>query len=110
MSEKIIIEVKNILKELCKQKRINISKIILYGSYAKKIQRENSDIDIIVISKNFRDKSIFERAEITTGIDRELVKRTQKPFDILYYSDLEWNDSNSLILNEAKKKGNVLYG
>ncbi len=110
MSEKIIIEVKNILKDLCKQKGINISKIILYGSYAKKIQRENSDIDIIVISKNFRNKSIFERAEITTGIDRELVKRTRKPFDILYYSDLEWSNSNSLILNEAKKNGSVLYG
>ena len=110
MSEKLIIKVRNILQDLCKHRGINISKIILYGSYAKNIQRENSDIDIIVISKNFRNKSIFERAEITTGIGRELVRRTQKPFDILYYSDVEWVNSNSLIIDEAKKNSKILYG
>ena len=110
MSEKIIIKVRDILQNLCQQRGINISKIILYGSYAKKIQREDSDIDIIVISKNFRNKSIFEKAEITAGIDRELVRRTQKPFDILYYSDIEWVNSNSLIIDEAKKNSKILYG
>jgi len=110
MSEKLIIKVRDILQNLCQQRGINISKIILYGSYAKKIQREDSDIDIIVISKNFRNKSIFEKAEITSGIDRELVRRTQKPFDILYYSDIEWVNSNSLIIDEAKKNSKILYG
>lgn len=110
MSEKLIIKVRDILQNLCQQRGINISKIILYGSYAKKIQREDSDIDIIVISKNFRNKSIFEKVEITAGIDRELVRRTQKPFDILYYSDIEWVNSNSLIIDEAKKNSKILYG
>lgn len=64
---------------MLEQKGISVQKIIIYGSYARGVQREDSDIDIIIISKDFRDKSIFERVELTTGIGRELVKKTKNP-------------------------------
>jgi len=50
----------------------------MFGSYARDTQREDSDIDIIIVSRDFRDKSIFERAELTTGIGRELVRKVKK--------------------------------
>ncbi len=37
---------------------------MIYGSYAKGHPREGSDIDIIVISKDFRGKNLRERLEI----------------------------------------------
>ena len=43
---------------------INSQKIILYGSYAKGNPREDSDIDLIVISDDFKDMNLRERLEI----------------------------------------------
>ena len=78
-----------ILTGLLKQRRISIHKIVIFGSYVKGLSKEESDIDIIIVSKDFRNKSIFERVELALGINRELVKKTMRPFDIMYYSDEE---------------------
>jgi len=43
---------------------IKAEKIILYGSYAKGTSREGSDIDLIVISDDFRNLNLRERLEI----------------------------------------------
>lgn len=108
MSKKDAIKISSILRELFDKKGISIYKVIVFGSYAKGKQKIDSDIDLIVVSKDFRNKSIFDRAELTIGIGRELVKKTKRPFDILYYSDYEWKNGNSLIINAAKKEGKVI--
>ena len=43
---------------------IEVSQVILYGSYAKGTQMEYSDIDVAVISQTFKKLDIFERQEI----------------------------------------------
>lgn len=43
---------------------IEVSQIILYGSYAKGRPKEYSDIDIAVVSPTFKKLDIFERQEI----------------------------------------------
>jgi uncharacterized protein len=106
----VVKNAEKILEELLKQKGINVQKIILFGSYAKGKEKRDSDIDIIVVSDDFRNKTIFERVEQTCGIGRELVRRTKKPFDIIYYSDREWEEGNSVIINEAKEEGLVIHG
>jgi len=103
-------EIGHILKELLEQRGIVIDKIVIFGSYAKGKEKEDSDIDIIIVSKDFRDKSIFERVELTTGVGLELVRRTKKLFDIMYYSDKEWEKGSSLTINAAKDEGVVIYG
>ncbi|HHT9121064.1 MAG TPA: nucleotidyltransferase domain-containing protein [Candidatus Hypogeohydataceae bacterium YC41] len=40
---------------------IKVKKIILFGSYASGKAREDSDIDLVVISNNFRDMDLWER-------------------------------------------------
>ncbi len=99
-----------ILIRLCQRKGISINKIVIFGSMVKGTQKRYSDIDIIIVSKEFRNKSIFERVELANGIGRELVKRTKKPFDIMYYSDIEWAKGNSLVINAAKQAGEVIFG
>ncbi len=103
-------KVRDLLSKLLKEKGIRPYKIVIFGSYAEGMQKEDSDIDVIIVSKDFRDKSIFEKVELTTGIGREIVKKTKKPFDIMYYSDIEWNRGYSLMINAAKQKGEVIYG
>jgi hypothetical protein len=47
---------------------------------------------------------------LTSGIGRKLVKTFKKPFDLMLYSDLEWEDGHSIVIHEAKKEGIVLHG
>jgi len=109
---KFIIEkdICKILLGLFEKKGLTIQKIVIFGSFLKGIKKEDSDIDIIIVSKNFRDKGIFEKVELTSGIGNELVRKIQKPFDIMYYSDEEWEKGHSLIINAAKNEGELIYG
>ncbi len=111
MSEKNVIKRKiyRLLRIMLEEKGINIYKIIFFGSFAKNTQRKDSDIDIIIVSKDFRNKNIFERIEYTIGINRKLVRQFKKPFDIIYYSDEEWEKGNSLLIHSAKIEGEVIY-
>jgi hypothetical protein len=38
------------------------------------------------------------------------VKKVEKPFDLLFYSDDEWNGGYSLMINSAKEEGELIYG
>lgn len=97
------------LKNLLVNKKIQVNKIIIFGSVIRDDEGRDSDIDIIVVSKDFRDKDIFEKVELVNGIHRELVKKIDRPVDIMYYSDIEWEKGYSLIINTAKCEGEVIY-
>lgn len=101
--------IRTILLEKLARGQIHVDKIVIFGSYAKGGEKEESDIDIIIVSRDFRGKDIFERVELTTGIGRELVHRTRKPFDIMYYSDEEWEKGRSIIINAAREEGEIIY-
>lgn len=58
--EEIIKEYKEVLQKL----GINVTRVILYGSFARGSQREGSDIDLIIISDDFRKMNLRERLEI----------------------------------------------
>jgi predicted nucleotidyltransferase len=98
------------LKQLLEDRGIKADKIVVFGSYGRGDKKEDSDIDLIIVSRNFRNKSIFERVELTSGIGRKLVKTFKKPFDLMFYSDLEWEDGNSIVIHAAKKEGIALHG
>ena len=51
-------------KRELKKYKIYTDRIILYGSYAKGVPREDSDIDLIIISKDFENMNLRERLEI----------------------------------------------
>lgn len=103
MAERKDVEALKILNKLLKEKRIKIYKMLVFGSYAKGEERDESDIDIIVVSEDFENKDIFERVEMTSGLHRKLVERIMIPVDIMYYSITEWGKGDSLIINAAKK-------
>ena len=53
----IIKEYKRALKDL----GINVEGVILYGSFAKGNQRQDSDIDLIIVSKDFQKMNLFQQ-------------------------------------------------
>lgn len=96
-----------ILKELLRQKGVQPSKIIIFGSQSQNRAVKDSDVDIIVVSESFEGKNIFERIEMTEGLHRKLVRQIMMPIDIMYYSFAEWKRASSPIIEIAKKEGIV---
>lgn len=75
---------------------IKPDRIILYGSYAKGNPREESDIDLIVISENFKDFLIRERLEIL-GIASG---RVFEPIEAMGYTEEELKDVKGTFLEK----------
>ena len=57
------------------KKKYNVTAIILFGSYAKGTENENSDIDIAVISNEFED--IYDCMAILMGMTWEIDARIE---------------------------------
>lgn len=107
--KEVLKKTKETLLEAFEKSGVHVDKIVVFGSYARGKPHKDSDVDVIIVSKDFRGKDIFQKVEMVRGIDGELVRRTKKPFDILYYSDTEWKRGDSLTINAAKEYGKVLY-
>lgn len=73
--------------------------IILFGSYSRGSQNEESDIDIAIISDNLDKKQIFEEKQIL----QELIK---KDIDLI---NLKLEDIYDSIRYEILMNGEVLY-
>ena len=110
MVRKEIVNIIDSLKLFFADKKLTLDKILLFGSHSKGTETVESDIDLIIVSKSFRRKNIFQISQMINGIDRMLIKKLDKPVDILYYSDKEWEKGEGLIINAAKQEGIVLYG
>jgi predicted nucleotidyltransferase len=80
------------------QDKYQIEKVILFGSYAKGTNHDDSDIDLAILLKNVEDT-------IETQIDLMCLRRDQDliiephPFAII-----DFNDSNPVVA-EIKKNG-----
>ena len=75
-AKEVIKEYKKALQEL----GINVKRIILYDSFAKGNQREDSDIDLVVVSDDFEKMNLRKRLELL-GI---AAARIMKPVEAGY--------------------------
>ena len=96
----------NIIKKL---KPLHPNKIILFGSYAYGMPNENSDLDILVIMNNYKNKW-DEKEKI-----RKVLRDIRIPKDILvenenFFLSHSTDDWINTALYDAKHKGVLLYG
>jgi predicted nucleotidyltransferase len=80
-------------------------KIILFGSHSTGTQREDSDIDLVVISEDFSGKSYWERIDILSAA----IFTVFKPIEAIAMTPEEWQSGDSLIADYARN-GEVVYG
>jgi predicted nucleotidyltransferase len=100
-------EVKSMI--VAKLMPLDPDKIILFGSYVYGTPNEDSDLDILIIKNNYKDKW-EEKVKI-----RNALKSIRIPKDILIekenyflsHSDKKWINT---ALYDAKNRGEVLYG
>ena len=90
-------------------KKIDIKKIMLFGSYAYGNPTKESDIDLCIIT-DIKDK---RKIEIIREIRKELITFIFSPLDILVYSEKEFKE-RSFIKNTLEYKimnsGIKIYG
>ncbi len=82
---------------------IKVQKIVLYGSYTSGNVKEESDIDLVVVSDDFRDMDLWERLCLL-GRARIGIKR---PMEILGLTREEYaaERNGTFIADEIKAKG-----
>ena len=108
MVKKTVIEAIKFMEHCLEKKGLNISKVVLFGSHAKGKATEESDIDIVIVSKDFEDKDIFERAQLTKEAEILTIKKYMVPFDIITLTPEEFESETSLISDYAKN-GEIVY-
>ena len=108
MAEEKLKEVISYFNELLINAGINVSKIILFGSQAAGTSTEESDIDLVVVSDAFTDKSIFEKVKLLKQADAKTIKKFMIPLDIILMSPHELESETSIIAGYARK-GKVVY-
>ncbi|NHZ71864.1 MAG: nucleotidyltransferase domain-containing protein [Aquificales bacterium] len=77
---------------------IQVEQLILFGSHTTGTAREYSDIDVVVISSSFADKSYWERIDILS----EAIYKVFAPIEASAFTPEEWQDGKSLIVDYAK--------
>lgn len=107
MAEERIREVVELIKDFLKDHHITVDKIIIFGSYAKGNYTKDSDLDIAIVSCDFDEKDIFQKAEMLKGLKWLLGEKLMFPFDIIPLSLKEWQESSSLVVDFVKE-GEIL--
>ena len=108
MAESKAIEAIGFMRERLRETGLNIEKIVLFGSQANGEATAESDIDIIVVSEDFRNKDIFKRARLTKEAEISTIRKFMIPFDILTMTPEEFGSEDSLLADYARQ-GKIVY-
>ncbi|ESP92916.1 putative nucleotidyltransferase [Pseudoalteromonas luteoviolacea 2ta16] len=77
---------------------IGPNKIVLFGSYATHSHREDSDIDLAVISDDFKKMNYWERIDLLTEVIFEIFA----PIEATAFTQEEWERGDSFVADYAK--------
>lgn len=105
MDKDAVLNILSLFRKAIESKGVRIGKLVLFGSYAAGTYREGSDIDVVVISEDFRDKDYWERIDILSDAIYEVFE----PIEAVAMTPEEWEKGESLIAEYAKD-GEVIYG
>ena len=79
-------------------------RLILYGSFASDANHEGSDIDVVVISDDFRGKDYWERCDILADVIYEIFS----PIEAIPLTQEEWDQGDFFVIDFARD-GEVLF-
>jgi predicted nucleotidyltransferase len=95
-------------EEQLRENNVHVAKIVLFGSQAKSKASAGSDVDIVLISKDFRNKDIYKRLKLIKEAEIATIKKFMIPLDIVMMTPEEFKSGSSLV-TEFAKQGEVLF-
>lgn len=105
MAEKTIEpDVKNIVNHLAERLRrdgVNVEKIVVFGSREKGTAGPESDLDIIIVSEDFRGKDLFQRADMIFRTYGDTVRKFMVGIDIIMETPEEFNPDFGTVVYAA---------
>ena len=81
------------LKASLVENGLSLNFIAIFGSAMKGEMRKDSDLDLIIVSEDFKGKDIFERSYLTMKAELATRRKFGIPMDILNMSPEEYNDT-----------------
>ena len=99
MDKKSILKIIVQFKKALERKGVKVSQLILFGSWANNTPREDSDIDLVVVSKDFEGKNFWERIDLIS----EAIYEVFAPIEAIALTPPEWDKGDSLICTYVKK-------
>lgn len=98
MGQDAVIKTVRQFKKVLESSNVQVEELILFGSHATGTAREDSDIDLIVISPTFADKSYWERIDILS----EAIYQLFVPIEASAFTPEEWETGQSLLVDYAR--------
>lgn len=80
---------------------VRVSKIVVFGSQAGGETHKDSDIDLIIVSESFREKDLFQRAEMIGRAYQATAGKFLMPMDILMETPEEFNPDFGIVVYAA---------
>ena len=87
---------------------LHVKEAVLFGSLARDEWDVDSDIDIAVVSSDFENKDLFERAKLTGRAEVEAIRRFSVPIDVILLTPDEYMHGNSLVA-QFVREGESVY-
>lgn len=88
---------------------ISPKKIILFGSSASGNLYKGSDIDVAVVSDDFENVDLFERALLTTKAERDTMRKYDYPLDVIKLTVDEFENDLRMISRFVKKGKLIIH-
>ena len=104
MDKEAVLKIVDDYREAVEKQGVNVSKVILFGSHARGDAREDSDIDLVVISDDFADMGYWDRIEVIGNALAEV----WQPIEAVAMSGEEWARGGTLLYAYASQ-GEVVY-
>ena len=98
-----VLEAVNFFSAQIRNNGISINNLILFGSSSTGTAKPGSDIDIAIISDDFVNRDIFDRAFLTKDAEMHMVKKFKVPLDVITLTTEEYQDKRSLIAGTLRK-------
>lgn len=107
------IQPRKIIKEYLKNMPsvINVNGVFLFGSYARGEARNDSDLDVVVISPDFKKMEFMKRLILLSHAQGKSKITRSVPMDIIGYTPEEFKNigKESIIMRRAKREGKMIY-
>lgn len=108
MDKRGVSEILDFVSSRLSEKKINVYKIILFGSYHNGEPTRDSDIDIAIVSNDFAGKDNLERGKLLRDIELETIKKFDLPVDLIKLTIDEYENETRMIASYVKE-GKVVY-
>lgn len=87
--------------ERLKEDGLDISKAVVFGSHTDGNVRRDSDIDVIIVSENFRRKDLFKRVDMIYNAYSMTIDKFVVPMDIVLETPEEYNPDFGVVIYAA---------